>query len=197
MAILRENATPRPDDIDGAVEEFVGTVNMLPAKQPAFYDEDGNSRLPVAEADTESDFGQWIAFAMFYEDFRPSLMVEALTYDALTAEELAAYDAPFPSRITMAAPRTFPSLLNELVGVTEPAIESLATYERPFLTIFGGNEPGLNGPDDPQHKMIDYVAGAEGQPHHRFPDASHFLQDDKGAEVAEMVNNFIAENPAQ
>lgn len=190
-----ERASEIPEDVDGAVEEFVRTMSMMPAQQPDLYDEDGNSRLPVVEADTETDFGQWIAFAMFYEDFRPSLMVEALTYDVVTDEELAAYDAPFPSRLTMAAPRTFPSLLNELVGVTEPAIESLATYERPFLTIFGGNEPGLNGPDDPQHNLIEYVAGAEGQPHHRFPDASHFLQDDKGVEVAEMVNRFIAENP--
>jgi haloalkane dehalogenase len=190
-----EKVSEMPDDLEGSIAGFNRTLNMMPAKQPAFYDKDGNSRLPVADVDAEVDFAQWVAYAMHYEDFRASKMLEALTFDPLTSEEEAAYDAPFPSRTAMAGPRSFPSLLNELVGITEPAIEALATYEGPFLTIFGGNEPGLGGENDPQYQMINSVKGAEGQPHHRFPDASHFLQDDKGAEVAGMVNRFIAENP--
>jgi len=189
-----DRASPLPDDIEASIADFNRTLNMIPDKQPLFYDENGNSRLPVTDVDGDATFGQWIAFALYYEDFRASTMLEALTFEELTPEEKAAYDAPFPTQITMAGPRSFPGLLNELVGITEPAIASLTSYDKPFLTIFGGNEPGLGGEDDPQDQMIDSIQGAIGQKHHRFPDASHFLQDDKGAEIAEMVNRFIAEN---
>ena len=189
-----EEVIELPENIDASVADFHRTLEMIPAQQPLFYDEDGNSRLPGG-SEIDVGFGQWIAYAMYYEDFRASNMVEALTFEPLTPEEKAAYDAPFPTEITMAGARSFPSLLNDMVGLTEAAEERLATYEKPFLTIFGGNEPGLGGPNDPQDRMIDLIPGSAGQPHHRFPDASHFLQDDKGAEVAEMVNQFIADNP--
>ncbi len=182
-----------PEDIETSIAGFNQTLNFLPPIQPFLFDEDGNSLLPSVGVDV--GFGQWIAYAMYFEDFRASTMVEALTFGALTPEEAAAYDAPFPTRITMAGPRSFPSLLNQMVGVTELAIEGLMTYEEPFLTIFGGNDPGLAGGGDAQEWMNTAIPGAAGRPHYRFRDASHFLQDDKGPEIAEMINRFIADNP--
>ena len=44
--------------------------------------------------------------------------------------------------------------------------------------------------------MSTRVPGAVGQDHHRYPDASHFLQDDTGPDVAERVVRFMKENPA-
>lgn len=193
MPIVDEVA-PLPEDIEASNTDFHQTLSLIPANQPPFYDADGNFLLPE-NGGVGGGFGQWIAYAMYYEDFRASSMLEALTYGALTPEEIAAYDAPFPTPITMAGPRSFPSLLNTLVGVLEPAQEGLATYEKPFLTIFGLNEPA--DVTAAQNWMIDTVPGADGQPHHLFPDASHFLQDDKGPEVAEMVNQFIADNPIE
>ena len=182
-----------PDDVDAAVAGFGRTMGIIPPKQPAFFDNEGNSLVPVGDGEGQGGFGQWIAYAMYAEDFRPSKMLEALTYDALTPEELAAYDAPFPTRIAMAGPRTFPSLVNQTVGLSEPVMAELARYTKPFLTIFGANEPGVS--PAVQQWFVDNVPGAAGQEHHRFPDASHFLQDDKGREIAERVNRFIADNP--
>ena len=34
-----------------------------------------------------------------------------------------------------------------------------------------------------------------GQPHTRLPEASHFLQDDQGAEIARLMVEFIVANP--
>lgn len=183
-----------PADIDAAVAEVGRTISMIPPKQPAFFDEGGNSLIPGGDgAEGASFFGLWIAYALYAENFEPAKLVEALTYDALTPEELAGYAAPFPTRITMAGPRTFPSLINQMVGLSELATEELTRYTKPFLTIFGANEPGVS--PAVQQWFIDNVPGAAGQDHHRFPDASHFLQDDKGKEIAERVNRFIAENP--
>jgi haloalkane dehalogenase len=183
-----------PTDIDAAVAGFSRTLSMIPPQQPAFFDAEGNSTIPIGNGAEGSDpFGDWIAYAMYAEDFEPAKFVEALTYRALTPEELAAYDAPFPNRILMAAPRTFPSLVNQTVGLYEPVMAGLTRYNKPFLTISGANEPGVS--PDIQQWFIDNVPGAAGQEHHRFPDASHFLQDDKGQEIAERVNQFIAANP--
>lgn len=191
-----EKVSPLPDDIDASIKSFNRVVGMMPAQQPKFFDEEGNSLLP-ANAGVEGGVGEWIAYALYYEDFRPSIMLEGLTFDKLTREERAAYDAPFPSRIYMAAPRTFPSLLNTLVGVLEPAREGLTSYDKPFLTIYGGNDPGLAAGADNQEEVINTIPGAAGQDHYRYPDASHFLQDDKGADIAERVNRFIEANPIE
>jgi haloalkane dehalogenase len=183
-----------PADIEATVAGFGRSMNMIPPQQPAFYDENGNSTIPLGTEEEGSDpFGDWVAYAMYAEDFSPGKFVEALTYYALTPEERAAYNAPFPNRILMAAPRTFPSLLNQTIGLYEPVMAKLANYDKPFLTIFGGNEPG--SPQVAQQSFIDNVPGAAGQAHYRYPDASHFLQNDKGADIAARLNVFMADNP--
>jgi haloalkane dehalogenase len=185
-----------PADIETAVAGFGRTVSMIPPQQPAFFDAEGNSTIPIGNAAEGSDpFGDWIAYAMYAEDFEPARFVEALTYRAHTPEELAGYAAPFPNRILMAAPRTFPSLVNQTVGLYQPVMDGLTRYNKPFLTIFGANEPGAAASPEAQQWFVDNVPGAAGQEHHRFPDASHFLQDDKGQDIAVRVNSFIAANP--
>jgi haloalkane dehalogenase len=183
-----------PTDIEATVASFGKTMNMIPPQQPAFFDANGNSTIPIGTGGEGSDpFADWIAYAMYAEDFSAGKFVEALTYRALTPEERAAYSAPFPTRITMAGPRTFPSLLNQTMGLYEPVTTGLTGYTKPFLTIFGANEPGF--PQTVQQWYIDNVPGAAGQAHHRYPDASHFLQDDKGADIASRLNTFMADNP--
>lgn len=196
LPVLNEVA-PLPDDIEASIKSFNRTIAMMPDKQPIFFDEEGNSTILPDNAGVEGGVGEWIAYALYYEDFRPSIMLEGLTFEKLTREEKAAYDAPFPSRIYMAAPRTFPSLLNTMIGVLEPSREGLRTYDKPFLTIFGGNDPAFAAGADVQDEIINMIPGAAGQDHYRFSDASHFLQDDKGPEIAERVNRFIAENPIE
>ena len=186
---------PFPVDLEKSNHNFDRMFNMIPDKQMSFFDEDGNSILPVNDGSEEAGgFGQWMAYAWHYPEFQVSRMVEALTFNALTDKEKSAYDSPFPARITMAAPRTFPSLLNYLAGKSEEKKLALTKYEKPFLMIFGRNDPGLAG-DDTQDWVADNIPGAKGQNHKVFNDASHFLQDDKGKEIADMVIDFIQNNP--
>ena len=123
--------------------------------------------------------------------FHPAEVVEAMTYFDITPEEEAAYDAPFPSRVYMAGPRIFPSLVNDLPGVTEDAWAGLTEYDKPFLTIWASNDPGNAGQQATQDNLINNIPGAAGQPHVRLPEASHFLQDDQGAEIARRIVEFI------
>jgi haloalkane dehalogenase len=78
-----------PSDIDAAVKQFQTSLESTPAQQPRYFDENGNPLTPLPVGG-EDPFGTWIAYAMYSKDFKPSLMVEALTYFPVTAEELAA-----------------------------------------------------------------------------------------------------------
>ena len=191
---------PLPEDVDRAIKTFSKTIGRIPAQQPEFYTEDGQLKPLIARQSGGTEqraeyFANWILFARHNEDFRASTILEAMTYFPLAAEVKAAYDAPFPARISMAAPRTFPGLANELGGATESAWVGLESFEKPFLTIWAANDPGQLGRPETQQLLIDRVPGAQGQPHTRLAQASHFLQDDQGAEIARWMIDFIAVNP--
>jgi pimeloyl-ACP methyl ester carboxylesterase len=166
---------------------FHRNITNMPEQQPVFYDEEGN--LLEERGDY---FGLWIDYSRNDKRFQASLILEAMTYFDLSDAELAAYNAPFPSRIYMGGPRAFPGIVNQLPGVTNTAWEGLGDFEKPFLTIWGGNDPGNLGRPEVQQALIDHIPGSEGWDHFRLPEASHFLQDDQGAEIARRMNEFIA-----
>jgi haloalkane dehalogenase len=132
-----------------------------------------------------------MVYAMTAESFRASEVVEALTWFDLPDDVEAAYDAPFPSRLYMAGARAFPSLVNEVPGTTEEAWAGLRAFDKPFLTLWASNDPGNLGQCATQQFLIDNIPGAAGQPHDRLPEASHFLQDDQGAEIARRLVEWL------
>jgi haloalkane dehalogenase len=183
------------EDAQAAQDRFYRNISRIPAQQPRFFDEEGN-RLFGATSD-RSYFSNWILFSRSDERFRASLIVEAMTYFPLTQAERDAYDAPFPARIAMAGPRSFPGLVNTMGGVTAKSWEGLRSFEKPFLTIWASNDPGQLGTHEAQQLLIDEIPGAAGQPHTRLPEASHFLQDDQGKGIARLMIDFVESTPAR
>ena len=186
LPVLPEGAEPyprveNPDELDPDLE-FV--FQLIPPQQVPFYD----GCTPIV---TGTDFGAWMEYSMKAEAFHPAEVVEGLTWFDIPDEDEAAYDAPFPSRIYMAGPRVFPSLVNELGGENQDAWEGLMQFEKPFLTIWSSNDPGNLGSCEMQDRLINSIPGAEGLPHTRLPEASHFLQDDQGAEIARRIVELI------
>jgi haloalkane dehalogenase len=182
---------PPVENPDEVLDTLTAPFAQIPAQQFPFYDERCNLVVPVDPA----YFATWMEYAMKAARFHPAEVVEAMTWFDVPAEEEAAYDAPFPSRVYMAGVRVFPSLVNELAGVNAEAWAGLTAYQRPFLTIWSGNDPGLLGSCAVQDELIAAVPGAAGQPHTRLAAASHFLQDDQGPEIAGRVVEFIAATP--
>ena len=183
LPVVPEGIQPFPPvENPDELADLPSLFTAIPAQQVPFYD----GCEPIAGPD-DGYFGDWMTYAMTAESFQPSEVVEALTWNDLPPEEEAAYDAPFPSRIYMAGTRTFPSLINDLPGETADAWEGLMSYQQPFLTLWGANDPGQLGSCETQQRLIDSVPGAQGQPHDRLPEASHFLQTDQGTEIAERL----------
>ncbi|MEO0561142.1 MAG: hypothetical protein AAF125_03460, partial [Chloroflexota bacterium] len=180
-----------PDNPRVTRRAFHNNIINAPEQQEPLYDEDGN-RIESRDFDRDLVFGIWIDYARNDERFMPSLMLESETYFPLTDDEEAAYDAPFPSREYMGGARAFPGLTAQLPGVTHVAWEGLESYEKPFLTIWGNNDGGNLGLPETQQQLLDRIPGTAGWDHVRLDEASHFLQDDLGDEIAQRVNTFIA-----
>ena len=112
----------------------------------------------------------------------------------LTPEVVAAYDAPFPDDTHLAGARQFPTLVpvtpdDPAAGPNRAAWEELRRWTRPFLCAFSDQDPITRGAD---RVFRTLVPGAEGQPHTVIEDAGHFLQEDRGRRLGEVVVDFIA-----
>ena len=65
----------------------------------------------------------------------------------------------------------------------------LECFEKPFLTAFSDRDPITRGGD----KLLQArIRGTRGQPHTTIQGAGHFLQEDKPAELAALINDMIA-----
>ena len=68
------------------------------------------------------------------------------------------------------------------------AWEVLRAFDRPFLTAFSDGDPITAGADAVFQRE---VPGAAGQPHTTIEGGGHFLQEDRGTELATVVADFI------
>jgi len=141
-------------------------------------------------------FMYWVKFC----DRTPDLVISevmAMSARRPLPEALArAYDAPFPDERYKAGARQFPSLVPIIPD--DPAIEdnrrawaALERFEKPFLTAFSDGDPVTRGGEK---RFQESVPGARGQAHVTIKDAGHFLQEDKGEELADVVIRFIRAN---
>jgi len=173
---------------------------LRPFPLPATLDPDPDLIFPFTDpADPEhtlARFGRWAIYTLIGTRFRPSEVIDWGTERTLSAVELAAYDAPFPTRAHMTGVRVFPSLANTLsdAPTNQAARAVLDAFERPVLTLFGRADPVL-GHEGIQAEMRDVPPGAAGMAHHAYPTARHFLQEDVGEDLARRVNDFIAATP--
>ena len=139
-------------------------------------------------------FQAWILYCLQNSRNFIGFTMQQSTESTLTDAEMAAYDAPFPSFIYMAGPRTLPSMNVGLVGQQLPAWESLKKFEKPFISFIGLQDTLLGLPRI-QEKWINSVPGAKGQAHEQFEKANHFIQEDIGEIMADRVHKFIQNNP--
>ncbi|MEO8267554.1 MAG: haloalkane dehalogenase [Ilumatobacteraceae bacterium] len=156
-----------------------------------------NTGLPTGEGKPSDAFTAWQKFSQESPVFPIGNIINGGSATDLSAEVIAAYDAPFPDDSFKAGARIFPSFVPTSIDDPESAAnkaawEVLARFDKPFLLCFSDLDPITKGGDAP---FLAKVPGAKGQPHTTIEGASHFLQEDKGAEVAAVINAFIAANP--
>jgi haloalkane dehalogenase len=152
-----------------------------------------NTFLPTGDTSPGDAFFAWQKFSQEVEVFPTGVIVSGGCKSDLTPEVIAAYDAPFPDESYKAGARAFPLLVPS--SPDDPAHDDnvaawvgLAAFDRPFLTAFSDSDPITAG----AHKNLqERIAGAKGQPHTTIVDAAHFLQEDKGEDLAKVVADFV------
>ena len=150
-----------------------------------------NTFLPDGSFRASEGFQRWLTFSQTVETFQVGAIIGAGTVDGLDEEVAAAYDAPFVGvpEEAKAAARCFPTLVPVSrwhPGAAENRAfwRSLRTFERPFVTCFSDSDPVSRGGDAVFQQL---VAGAAGQPHTTIRGGGHFLQEDRGEQLATHV----------
>ena len=152
----------------------------------------GNTGLPTGDHSVTEAFMHWREFSQTVPVFDIGAMFRR-SCPQLTDEEVAGYEAPFPDESYKAGARIFPALVP--ITPDDPASEAnrqawavFQKWEKPFLTAFSDGDPITGGGDRVFQKL---VPGAKGQPHVTVEAAGHFLQEDKGEELAQVVIDFM------
>jgi haloalkane dehalogenase len=135
----------------------------------------------------------WAAYAASADDLPVSGIVGGVSRRPLSEIAQRAYDAPFPDASYKAAALAFPPLIpirEDMPGITENrrVWEFLETFERPFVTAFSDGDPTTAPWAEVFRRR---VPGAAGQAHPVIAGAAHFLQEDAGEALAEVLVGLL------
>ena len=152
-----------------------------------------NTFLPTGDNPPGEAFLRWQTFSQEVPELPVGRIVNGGCVSDLPPEVIAAYEAPFPDERYKAGARAFPALVptrpdDPASAANRKAWEVLRRWEKPFLTAFSDSDPITRGGDRAFQAL---VPGTKGQPHTTIAGGGHFLQEDKGEELAGVVVDFI------
>jgi haloalkane dehalogenase len=153
-----------------------------------------NTFLPTGDTNPGDAFFSWQRFSQEVDEFPTGVIVKGGCVTDIPEGVRAAYDAPFPDETFKSGARQFPMLVPSRPD--DPAHDAnvaawvgLAAFDRPFLCAFSDMDPITKGAD---RNLKERIAGAKGQPHTTIVGAGHFLQEDRGEELAQVIVGFVA-----
>jgi haloalkane dehalogenase len=153
-----------------------------------------NTFLPTGETPPGEAFLNWQHFSQTVEDFDIGVVIGLGCRSELSPDVIAAYNAPFPDDSYKAGARQFPMLVPTSVddpatNANRKAWETLRAWTKPFLTAFSDKDPITRGGD---RAFQTEVPGCAGQPHTTIEGGGHFLQEDRGEQLADVVARWIS-----
>jgi haloalkane dehalogenase len=156
-----------------------------------------NTMLPTGDHHPGDAFVQWQQLSQNIPIFATGKIIAGACVKPVTADTIAAYDAPFPDESYKAGARQFPMLVP--ISADDPAAipnrrawEILSKMQKPFLTAFSDKDPITKGGDAIFQKRIP---GCSGQAHTTITDGGHFLQEDQSERLVQVILEFITATP--
>jgi haloalkane dehalogenase len=150
-----------------------------------------NHGFPTGDMPPNDAFRSWLDYS---QSVKPLPVGEIVLNGCVSVRDdavRAAYDAPYPDETYKAGARIFPSLVP--IRPDDPASDAvraartvLGEWDRPFLTVWGDQDPVTRGADE---MFQGLVPGAKDRPHVRLA-AGHNLPEDAGAELGRIVGDF-------
>jgi len=152
-----------------------------------------NTFLPTGDKPPGKAFLGWQRFSQTVDDFDVGVVVSMGCASKLSDAVIAGYNAPFPDDRFKAGARQFPMLVPS--APDDPASEdnrkawkTLRAWEKPFLTAFSDEDAITRGADLAFQRD---VPGCAGQPHTTIVGGGHFLQEDQGESLAQVVRSWL------
>lgn len=156
-----------------------------------------NTGLVTGDQNMGDAFQAWLRFSQEAPELPVGRIVAGGCAIPLADEVVAAYDAPFPDELYKSGARQFPVLVpirpdDPASDANRRAWEVLRGFTKPFLCAFSDADPITKGADA---LFLAEVPGSKGQPHTTIEGGGHFLQEDRGRELAETIVDFISSTP--
>lgn len=151
-----------------------------------------NTFLPIGKP-LSFPFKLWQAFSRYHPSLPIGTVMRFGCHLKHSKAVIQAYKAPFPSRQYKAGAKAFPQLIPSKptdpgVAPLKQARKTLQQWEKPVLVLFSDQDTVMGGlenffytllpPTEVRHKIIIQNAG-------------HFLQEDKGEEIAQHIDRFM------
>jgi haloalkane dehalogenase len=143
----------------------------------------------------KAGFDRWLEILATAPDLKFSAVIEAQTVTTLTPGAVAAYDAPFPDRSYQAGARIMSSFIPRTADMEQARENGLArarlrAWQTPVLIAFS---EGSERSHPAQHQLFSNLFPRE----RIWRDATiagarHFLPEDKGEEVGDLIASFLA-----
>ncbi len=152
-----------------------------------------NTFLPTGDRHPGDAFLAWQRYSQETPEFDVGGIVNGGCLTALSQAVIDAYDAPFPDDRYKEGARQFPMLVP--TSPDDPAAEAnraawkvFERWDKPFLCAFSDSDPITRGAEKVFQSV---VPGARGREHPTIVGAGHFLQEDKGEDLAAVVAEFV------
>ncbi len=151
-----------------------------------------NTFLPVGKP-LPKFFKAWVKYAKYHLNLPVGKIIQRASFGQLAPEVIAAYDAPFPTKKHKHGATSFPSLVPGKPtdgGVEEmkQARKVLSEWNKPALILFSDKDKILGGMDQ---FFLKIMPDTDHRKHGIIKDAGHFLQEEKGEEIAKIIDKFI------
>ena len=141
---------------------------------------------------------EWLRFRAFMRrvgtDLVPGQLIAISAVNELAGEVVEGYNAPFPTPESKAGVLAFPEQVpTELDHPNAPKMleirAALERWEKPALVLFSDSDPIFS--TAAAERMASRIPGAG--PAEIVAGAGHFLQEEKGEEIAARIVRFLAE----
>ncbi|MBI5044299.1 MAG: haloalkane dehalogenase [Nitrospirae bacterium] len=154
-----------------------------------------NTWLPTGDVPVSEAFLKWRRFVQNTPDLPIGQVIRMgmINGNLLAPDIIAAYEAPFPDASYKAGAAAWPLLVPihyDDAGAPEmrQTREFLSKWDKPTLVMFSDKDPITHGAD---RFFRSLIPGAKNQPEIVIKDAGHFLQEEKGEEIAGHILKFI------
>ena len=185
-----------PRDVTFVGQDWGGLIGLrVVAEDPNRFARvvTANTFLPTGDRHPGDAFLAWQRYSQDTPDFHVGGIVKGGCATDLTPDVVAAYDAPFPDDSYKQGARQFPMLVptspdDPASDANRAAWKVFEQWEKPFLTAFSDADPITAGAEKVFQSV---VPGARGREHPTVVGGGHFLQEDKGEELAAIIVEFV------